>query len=207
MATTSDGGIWSVVPYGSFTAYTPALPQFYWDVYSGEQRIKHMCYEIEKVIAYANMLGVNLNATHDDVVKLQQEFEQFKDGEMLDFYEKQIADWIQANMERIMREALLKFIVPGITEDGHFCIYRPDSWNDIQFEFGSVYGRSDYGCIILRFEGGDNAVRNTYSYSLAQTQPLQKLIADLEVNAKRTDAVYDTVFTNLDAEVTHDYGD
>lgn len=206
MAETSDGSILAI-PYGSFTAYTPALPQFYWDVYSSEQRIKHICYEIDKIIAYANMLGININATHNDVVKLQAEFEKFKDGEMLDFYEKQIDAWIQANMERIMREALLKFIVPGVTKDGYFCIYRPDSWNDIQFDFGEVYGRTDYGRIILRFEGGDTAINNTYAYSLAQTQTLKKLIADLEVNAKRTDAAYDTLFTNLNQEVKHDYGD
>lgn len=205
MAATSDGGIWSIVPYGSYTAYTPALPQFYWDVYSAEQRIKHICYEIDKVINYADMLGVNLNATHEDVVKLQEQFEQFKDGEMLDFYEKQIQAWIDANMERLIEQSLVKFVIPSITTDGYFCLYIPDSWNEIQFDFGVVYGRTDYGRIILRFDAEGNAIDNTYSYSLAQTQTLKKLIADLEVNAKRTDASYDTLFTNLNQEVTHAY--
>lgn len=205
MAATSDGGIWSIVPYGSYTAYTPALPQFYWDVYSAEQRIKHICYEIDKVINYADMLGVNLNATHEDVVKLQEQFEQFKDGEMLDFYEKQIQAWIDANMERLIEQSLVKFVIPSITKDGYFCLYIPDSWNEIRFDFGVVYGRTDYGRIILRFDAEGNAIDNTYSYSLAQTQPLKKLIADLEVNAKRTDASYDTLFTNLNQEVTHAY--
>ena len=203
MAETSDGDILAV-PYGSFTAYTPALPQFYWDVYSGEQRIKHICYEIEKVIAYANMLGVNLNATHDDVVKLQQELENLKNGGLLDFYEKQIAAWVDANMERIMSRAI-KFAMFGINKDGRFVAYVPDSWNEIQFDFGAVYGRSDYHRIILRFDAEGNAINNTYSYSLAQTQPLKNLIADLEINAKRTDAAYDTLFTNMDTEVKHDY--
>lgn len=199
----SDGGIYHIVPYGSYTAYTPALPQFYWDVYSAEQRIKHICYEIDKLIAYADMLGVNLNATHDDVVKLQEQFEQFKDGEMLDFYEKQIQAWIDANMERLISTYLVKFVVPSINKDGYFVLYKPDSWNEIQFDFGEVYGRTDYGRIILRFDAEGNAIDNTYSYSLAQTAPLKKLIADLEVNAKRTDASYDTLFTNLNQEVTH----
>lgn len=205
MAATSDGGIWSIVPYGSYTAYTPALPQFYWDVYSSEQRIKHICYELDKVINYADMLGVNLNATHEDVVELQAEFEKFKDGEMLDFYEKQIQAWIDANMERLIEQSLVKFVIPSITADGYFCLYIPDSWNEIQFDFGVVYGRTDYGRIILRFDAEGNAIDNTYSYSLAQTQPLKKLIADLEVNAKRTDASYDTLFTNLNQVVTHAY--
>lgn len=204
MPETSDGNKWSVVPYGSFTAYTPALPQFYWDVYSAEQRIKHMCYEIEKVIAYANMLGVNLNETHNDVVKLQQELENLKNGGLLDFYEKQIAAWIDANMERIMSRAI-KFAMFGINKDGRFVAYVPDSWSEIQFDFGAVYGRSDYHRIILRFDAEGNAINNTYPYSLAQTQTLKQLIADLEVNAKRTDAAYDTLFTNMDKEVKHDH--
>lgn len=53
----SDGGTYHIVPYGSYTAYTPALPQFYWDVYSAEQRVKHICYEIDKLANYANYLA------------------------------------------------------------------------------------------------------------------------------------------------------
>lgn len=74
MTETSDGGIWSVVPYGSFTAYTPTLPQFYWDVYSSEQRIKSICLEIDKLSEYANYLAEKLReaeyVTPDDLKEL-----------------------------------------------------------------------------------------------------------------------------------------
>lgn len=201
MAATSDGGICSIVPYGSYTAYTPALPQFYWDVYSAEQRIKHICYEIDKVINYADMLGVNLNTTHDDVVKLQEELQSLKDGGLLDFYEKQIHEWIDANMEAIISR-VIKFVYFGLTKNGYFCAYIPSSWNEIQFDTGAVYGRSDYGRLILRMQtDSPNSIDNTYSYTLAQNSDLKKLIADLEVNAKRTDSTFDTLFTNLDTTV------
>ena len=200
---TSDGSPFSAVPYASFTSFTPVLPAFYYDVYSSEQRVKAICKEIDKLIEYADMLGVNLNTTHDDVVKLQQELENLKNGGLLDFYEKQIAAWIDANMERIMSRAI-KFAMFGINKDGRFVAYVPESWSEIQFDFGAVYGRSDYHRIILRFDAEGNAINNTYSYSLAQTQPLKQLIADLEINAKRTDSAYDTLFTNMDTEVKHD---
>lgn len=61
MVATSDGGMWSVVPYGSFTQYTPALPQFYWDVYSAEQRIKDICLEIDKLTAYGTYLAETID--------------------------------------------------------------------------------------------------------------------------------------------------
>ena len=199
----SDGG-WSLVPYSSYVASTPALPAFYWDVYSSEQRVKAICMEIDKLINYADMLNVNLNTTHDDVAKVQDELQKLKDGGLLDFYEKQIAAWIDANMKRIMSRTI-KFAMFGINKDGRFVAYVPDSWSEIQFDFGAVYGRSDYHRIILRFDAEGNAINNTYPYSLAQTQPLKQLIADLEVNSKRTDAAYDTLFTNMDTEVKHDY--
>ena len=196
----SDGG-WGLVPYSSYVVSTPALPAFYYDVYSSEQRIKAICLEIDKLINYADMLNVDLNATHDDVVKLQEEFEKFKDGDMLDFYEKQIQAWIDANMERLIKRAI-KFVYFGLTSDGYFCAYIPDSWDEITFDTGAVYGRSDYGRLILKMQtDSPNSIDNTYSYSLAQTTSLKQLIADLEVNAKRTDSTFDTLFTNLDSEV------
>lgn len=200
----SDGGIYHIVPYGSYTAYTPALPQFYWDVYSAEQRIKHICYEIDKIIAYANMLGVNINATHDDVVKLQELFQKFQDQGLAELYEKLLQQWVDDNMERIISRTV-KFIYFGLTNDGYFCAYIPDSWDEITFDTGAVYGRSDYGRLILKMQtDSPNSIDNTYSYSLSQSASLKQLIADLEVNSKRTDSTFDTLFTNLDQTITKD---
>lgn len=202
----SDGGIYHIVPYGSYTAYTPALPQFYWDVYSAEQRVKHICYEIDKIIAYANMLGVNINATHDDVVKLQELFQKFQDQGLAELYEKLLQQWVDDNMERIISRAI-KFVYFGLTNDGYFCAYIPDSWDEITFDTGAVYGRSDYGRLILKMQtDSPNSINNTYSYSLSQSTSLKQLIADLEVNAKRTDSTFDTLFTNLDSDVVATLG-
>ena len=117
----SDGGMYHIVPYGSYTEYTPALPQFYWDVYSAEQRIKHICFEIDKIINYADSLGVQLNITHDDVTELQQEFEKFKESGFDDYYAAQIEQWIRDNFNKIMKQILNQGIFFGLTEDGYFC--------------------------------------------------------------------------------------
>lgn len=203
----SDGGMYHIVPYGSYTAYTPALPQFYWDVYSAEQRVKHICYEIDKIIAYANMLGVNINATHEDVAKLQELFQKFQDQGLAELYEKLLQQWVDDNMERIISR-VVKFVYFGLTNDGYFCAYIPDSWDEITFDTGAVYGRSDYGRLILKMQtDSPNSIDNTYSYSLSQSASLKQLIADLEVNSKRTDSTFDTLFTNLDSEVVAPLGD
>lgn len=50
-----------IPPYSAFTQYTPTLPQFYWDVYSAEQRIKHICFEIDKLSAYGTYLAESID--------------------------------------------------------------------------------------------------------------------------------------------------
>ena len=201
----NDSG--KIVPYSAFTVGTPALPAFYWDVYSSEQRIKAICLEIDKIIAYANMLGVNINATHEDVAKLQELFQKFQDQGLAELYEKLLQQWVDENMERIISRAV-KFVYFGLTNDGYFCAYIPDSWDEITFDTGAVYGRSDYGRLILKMQtDSPNSINNTYSYSLSQSTSLKQLIADLEINAKRTDSTFDTLFTNLDSKVVAPLGD
>lgn len=189
MASTSDGGIWAVVPYGSFTAYTPALPQFYWDVYSAEQRIKHICMELHKMVAYANMLGENINLTDEQIDAIEKRLDNIEDGGLKDLYEQEIYQWIQTNMPALMAAAA-KQVIFGLTDDGYFCAYVPSSWSDIEFDTGMVYGRSDYGRLLLRFDvDGAGVIDNTYSYSAADLTGT--LARDIE-------ACYRALFTDLD---------
>lgn len=166
-----------VQPYSAFTQYTPALPQFYWDVYSAEQRIKHICFEIDKIINYADSLGVQLNVTHDDVAELQQEFEKFKESGFDEYYEKQIEQWMQDNAATLF-EKLAKMVFFGLTDDGYFCIYVPESWSDITFDTGAVYGRADYGRLILRFTSdGSGVIDNTQYTTLDDYGKLKNEVA------------------------------
>jgi hypothetical protein len=169
-------------------------------VYSAEQRIKHICYEIDKLVNYANMLGRNINVTHEEVEKLKRELQSLKDGGLLKYYIEQIYEWIQTHMRELM-SAAVKQVYFGLNDDGYFVAYVPDSWREITFDTGTVCGRTDYGRLVLRFDAEGNSIDNTYSYSLSQSPELSKLIADLEVNARRTDSTFDTLYTNLDKPV------
>lgn len=196
-----------IAPFYGWTQFTPALPEFYWDVYSSEQRIKKICCELHKLCEYANMLGENINIDHQLIDELQEQFQKFIDGEYDEYYEKVIYDWIQANFADIISTGI-KQVFFGLTDDGHFCAYVPDSWRDITFDTGAVYGRSDYGRLILKFEPDENSrgvIDNTYNnYTLNASQiTIQQLIADLEITARRGDVTYESMFTNLDEEVSN----
>lgn len=196
-----NGAASPIPPFWGFSAFTPTIPKLYWNVKSQEQRILNLFDLLNKLVCYCDSMGLQIDVNAQDIADLQTAMQELKDGGLLDYYEKQIYDWIQANMERLIQHALVQFVVPSINDNGYFVLHIPKSWREIQFDFGSVFGRSDYGRIILRYVV-DDAINNTYSYSLGQSQTLAQLIADLETSTKRTDAVYDTVFTNMNQEVT-----
>lgn len=57
-------GIPPITPFNAWTWTTPVIPQFYWNVYSAEQRIRQICTEIGKIQAYLSYFASNSNAAH-----------------------------------------------------------------------------------------------------------------------------------------------
>ena len=163
MTTMSDGISWSIEPYASFTNFTPTLPQFYWDVYSAEQRIKQICCEIDKLVNYADSIGVKLNVTHEDVEELKSLFKDFTEHGFDKYYSEQIEKWFRENALDIYK-LTAKQVFFGITTDGYFCAYVPDSWSEIQFDTGAVYGKETYGRLILRYDASGSGVIDNTNY-------------------------------------------
>lgn len=66
-----------LTPYSEFVSTTPALPAFYWDVYSAEQRIKELCKELKKLADYGTYLAETIDeiqaVTPDEFKAYQQE--------------------------------------------------------------------------------------------------------------------------------------
>ena len=140
----------NIIPFWGFTEFTPMIPKLYWDTYSQEQRIHALCEQAHKIICYADYLGIELGKAQDDINELIEEFEKFKESGFLDYYEAQISQWVNDNMEKIISEAI-KMVFFGLTDDGYFCAYIPDSWDDIVFDTGANYANDDYGHLILKY--------------------------------------------------------
>ena len=202
-----NGAASPIPPFWGFSAFTPTIPKLYWNVKSQEQRILNLFDLLNKLVCYCDQMGLQIDVNAQDIADLQKAMQELKDGGLLDYYEKQIYDWIQAHMADLL-SAGIRQVYFGLTDDGYFCAYAPESWSDIQFDTGAVYGRSDYGRLILKFEPDPNAhgvIDNTYSnYTLNADLPtMQQLIADLESTTRRSDATYNAMFSNLDVEVNN----
>lgn len=150
--------------YMAFTVSPPVVPEQYWNVKSQEERIKWLACNIKKLIEFVDMLASGLNATDDELEKLYSEFEKFKESGFDDYYAAQIEQWIKDNLGYLF-STFAKQVYFGLTDDGYFCAYIPESWDDITFDTGAVFGQFDYGRLILRFTAdGSGVIDNTGRY-------------------------------------------
>lgn len=62
-----------ITPFAVWTWNTPVIPEFYWNIFSAEQRIKSICKEIGKIEAYLNYLA---NKTNENVIELHKRIDQ-----------------------------------------------------------------------------------------------------------------------------------
>lgn len=209
MSKISDGGF-GVVPYGSFTAYTPALPQFYWDVYSAEQRIKHICFEIDKLIKYADSLGTNMNWLYDALTELQAALDELADN-IPEKFASQIQAWIDSHMESIIKAAI-RMVFFGLTDDtykggtGYFVAYIPESWNEIVFDTGADPNLDTYGRLILRWDADSPyTVEQPPEYSYYSAPGLNERLDSIQATAENALSLSQTNESDLaltEADVT-----
>ena len=153
-----NGATAPIPPFWGFSAFTPTIPKLYWNVKSQEQRILNLFDLLDKLVCYCDGMGLQIDVNAQDIADLK---EALRDGSLLDYYEKLIYDWIQDNMADLL-SAGIKQVYFGLTPDGCFCAYVPDSWSDITFDTGAVYGTDTYGRLILRFDSdGSGAIGDT----------------------------------------------
>lgn len=181
-------------PFWGFSAFTPTIPKLYWGVKSQEQRILNLFDLLDKLICYANKLGIEVNADTASVAELRKEFEALKDGKFWDYYEQQISKWVADMMPQIIAQAVRQVFF-GLTSDGYFCAYIPEAWSDIVFDTGAVYGRADYGRLILKMDvDGSGVITNDYSAP-------NYLQGSVEQLTNQMAGVRKTLYTPLNEEV------
>ena len=116
----------------------------------------------DKIIALAKWMqsqGYIGQDQYDEILKqiaaLQGEFDDFKSSGFEDYYEDQIRQWIDQNLPRILQDGIKSVVFFGLTLDGYFTAYIPESWSEIIFDTGAVYGTDEYGRLILYYPSAD----------------------------------------------------
>ena len=169
------------------TQFTPSIPKFYWDVDSQEQGIKQLCKTVCMLIDYLNEVADQVNIDTDAIEELKATFQKFQESGFDDYYRAQIEQWVKDNMENIIRDSI-KMVFFGLTDDGYFCAYIPDSWSDLTFDTGMNYGTYTYGRLMIRMEtDGSGVIDNTGYGEYGDPLPYEELKSQV---AKLNETVY-----------------
>lgn len=91
----------------------------------------------------------------DNHEKEYEELKAFYDGLMNGDYPDTFVDsltkWIDKNATDIIA-AKIKAVHFGLTNDGYFCAYIPESWSDIHFDTVTDYNDPLYGHLMLLYD-------------------------------------------------------
>ena len=128
-----------------------AIPKFYWDAESPEQRVKALCMLYDKLMAYVDALKDAVNVDSEAIKELQDAFQKFMESGFDDYYAEQVARWIAENLQKIIDAMTVSTVYFGLTDDGYFTAYYPISWKTVQFDTIADYSSDYYGCLVLLY--------------------------------------------------------
>lgn len=144
-----------IAPMGEIGAFRfwcqKVLPAVYDDSLSYYELLAKVIEKLNEVIDAYSGSGEIIQYLLTELQALQAEFEEFKEGGFEEYYEAQLDRWIRENMEGIIGKAI-KMVFFGLTRNGYFVAYIPDSWKEIRFDTGMVYNLDTYGRLILRMD-------------------------------------------------------
>ena len=139
-------------PFPGFMPNTPVLPKLYWEAITPEQELHELCKRLHTLFEYSQQLGTLTTEQMQELAKLQAEFEKFKASGFEDYYEQQLEEWVNANVANIFNR-YAKLVLFGLSDDGHFVAYVPESWSDIWFDTVANYDDPLYGRLVLLWDG------------------------------------------------------
>lgn len=164
----------SKIPYfNPWMILNPTLPKMYWEVKSPEQLVANLYCIMDALKDYVNGASDQINANTDKIAELEDLFKKFQESGFDDYYARQVTAWIASNLELIY-DKTVRQVFFGLTDDGRFCAYVPNSWADIKFDTGAVYGTDEYGRLMLRFDAtGTGIIDNTGYDSTVMTDTIK----------------------------------
>jgi hypothetical protein len=70
---------------------------------------------------------------NDNLDYMRDELDKVKNGDYISLYLDSIQSYLDQNMQKIVANTV-KYVSFGITDDGRFCAYIPDTWDFLGFD-------------------------------------------------------------------------
>lgn len=91
-----------------------------------------------------------IDALQTDVNNILTELEKVKNGDYVSLYLDSIITYIDNNLEGIVGR-VVKYIIFGLSQDGHFVAMIPSTWEFIHFNTVMDYSSPQYGHLVLQW--------------------------------------------------------
>lgn len=112
-----------------------------------------LCTKINEVITELNKLPELENVVNGliaDVNQIQEELEKVKNGEYVSIYLNSLISYINNNLQELVSNTV-KFVVFGLSQDGHFVVMTPSTWQFIHWDTIMDYNSPLYGHLVMRW--------------------------------------------------------
>lgn len=148
--------------YGCEVSCRRSLPAVYDDSLSYYEQVCKLYNILNKTIEHVNLNSEDIEKLKKAVAQLGELLDNWTSGKFDETIRNEVVKWIAENVKFIF-ETYSKQVFFGLTDDGYFCAYVPQSWSEISFDTGAVYGTEEYGRLILRFAAdGQGVIDNRY---------------------------------------------
>lgn len=97
-----------------------------------------------------NGFDLSWKQLEEDVAYLKGELDKVKNGDYVSLYLDSIIKWIDENIQQLVSR-IVKYVIFGLSQDGHFVAYIPPTWDFIQFDTIIDTDSDLYGHLLLRW--------------------------------------------------------
>lgn len=115
--------------------------------------VEYLNQVIQQVDSNTNQININVK----DIKQLQQELsivqselEKVKNGDYVSLYINALAEWIDSNLQELVGR-VVKYVFFGLSDDGYFVAYIPDTWDFINFDTIIDTTSPLYGHLLLQW--------------------------------------------------------
>lgn len=144
------------LPYFKFWCYK-VLPLVYDESLSYYETLCKVVDYLNKMLAEQKQMATILTEHENEITELQKEvnflnneINKVKNGDYLSLYLDSLINWIDGNIQELVGR-IVKYVIPGISDDGYFTILIPFSWDFMQFGTIQDYNNPMYGHLIMRW--------------------------------------------------------
>lgn len=116
-----------------------------------------LCQQMNDLLAatteLAGQVKINteaIEALQTDVNNILTELEKVKNGDYVSLYLDSIINYIDNNLEGLVGR-VVKYIIFGLSQDGHFVAMIPSTWDFIHFNTVMDYSSPQYGHLVLQW--------------------------------------------------------